>query len=935
MKRFFALLSVLCLGASMLGAQELPNDPAVRKGQLENGLTYYIRHNANPENRAEFYLATNVGAIQETPDQDGLAHFLEHMCFNGTKNFPGKGILNYLESIGASFGGNVNAGTGVEQTTYMLTNIPLVNESVVDTCLLILHDYSHFVTCDPVEIDNERGVILEERRSRRDASWRLYERSLPYYYGDSKYAGCTLIGSQENLETFKPESLVNFYQTWYRPDLQAVIVVGDIDIDEVEAKLKSTFADIPAPVDPKAKDYIRIPDNVEPVIGILTDPECQNTTWEVLWKSEATPEEINSTLQGLMVDLIKSIVTTVMSERFTDICAQPDAPFLMANLGIGNYCETMEAVSGNVYSKDGEGLTALAAFLSEVEKMKRFGFTDAEIERAKTEILSQYEALAKAAGTRKNSQFINPLLENFFDNYPYMDPEAKYQLVGQILPQLNSQVLNAMLGQLITPENMVVLYNAPEKDGLQHPSEEEVMAVIKAVESADIQANETEEIASEFLDPSTLKGGKVKKASTTILGATQWVLKNGVKVVLYPTDLEKDRIAFNIYRKGGSSLISDDDYASFEQNIFQLFSQYSGLSEFSATQMSKMMAGKQFGVATQISNLYNGFSGSTTVKDLESALQVLYLKYTDPRFDSAEYDQAMQTINAALPNLVNQPNYALQKKLYEVVYDNNPRMLLISEDIVAKASLQTLEREYRKLYADAAGCTMVMVGDFDINEVKPLIEKYIGSLPKGKKAPVWIDRNMDVSTKNVVEDFSCDMKTPKATVAQVFRSEIPYSIENGVRYEALSYIMNMVYTETLREDEGGTYGASAAYEIFREPKEYGIFQVVFETNNQQADRLRELCVSGLKKVAEEGPTPEMFDKAVKNLEKSIPESRVVNSYWMNCIRKYIDYGDNFDADYESAVKALTPEKVKAAAAELVGGNFLEIVMRPTSDVEAD
>ena len=325
MKRFFLIAALFVAALPFAGAQQLqqlPNDPAVRTGKLENGLTYYIRHNEKPEKRAEFYLATNVGAIQEEPDQDGLAHFLEHMCFNGTKNFPGKGILNWLESIGASFGGNVNASTGVEETQYMLNNIPLVRETVVDTCLLILHDYSHFVTNDPEEVDKERGVIIEERRSRRNASWRLHEKSLPYYYGDTKYGECTLIGQLESLQNFKPESLVNFYRTWYRPDMQAVIVVGDVDVDKVEQKIKTIFADIPAAENPKAKDVIMIPGNEEPIVAVLTDPEVSNTQIEVLWKSDARPEEMNGTVQGTLIDLITSIVSQIMGERFDEICAR-------------------------------------------------------------------------------------------------------------------------------------------------------------------------------------------------------------------------------------------------------------------------------------------------------------------------------------------------------------------------------------------------------------------------------------------------------------------------------------------------------------------------------------------------------------------------------------------------------------------------------------
>ena len=779
MKRFFliAVLSVLAIQFASAQMQQLPNDPAVRQGKLDNGLTYYIRHNDKPEQRAEFYLATNVGAIQEAPDQDGLAHFLEHMCFNGTKNFPGKGILNWLESIGASFGGNVNAATGVEQTQYMLNNIPLVRETVVDTCLLILHDYSHFVTNDPEEVDKERGVIIEERRARRNASWRMHEQSLPYYYGDTKYGECTLIGQLESLQNFKPESLVNFYQTWYRPDMQAVVVVGDIDVDSVEQKIKDIFADIPAAVDPKPKDVIKIPDNEEPIIGVITDPEASNTAIELLWKSEARPEEINSTAQGMLIDLITDVVSQIMAERFDEIVSKPGAPFFAADLAVGNLCETCEVVMGDVAVKDGEALSGLRAYLTEVEMMKRFGFTDDEVSRAKTEIESRYEARAKRADTRKNDEFVPALINNFFDNYAYMEPATEYQVAQMLLAQITPEVLNMIVAQMITTENMVVVYKAPEKEGLVHPTEAEILAVVKEVENAEIEAPAAEEIASEFIDPATLKGSKVKKTKFTIYGATEWTLKNGVKVVLYPTDYEKDRISFNIYRMGGSSLIETEDLPSFESNLYSMFSDYNGVSGFTGSTVNKMLAGKQCGTSVNISSLNTGISGYSTRKDLETALQLLYLKYTDPRFDKDAFDQAEQTLRAILPNYVSQPNYRLQKELYETVFDNNPRnILLISEELLDKASLETIERVTRELFKDAAGATFIMVGDFTPEEVKPLVEKYIGSLPKGKKAPKWIDRNEDITTKNVVNDFAVDMQTPMSTAVQhgrqVFRGEL-------------------------------------------------------------------------------------------------------------------------------------------------------------------
>ena len=939
MKKILLIAILFFAAMPFSGAQQmqaLPNDPAVRQGKLDNGLTYYIRHNDKPEQRAEFYLATNVGAIQEAPDQDGLAHFLEHMCFNGTKNFPGKGILNWLESIGASFGGNVNAGTGVEETQYMLNNIPLVRESVVDTCLLILHDYSHFVTNDPEEIDKERGVIIEERRARRNASWRLHEQSLPYYYGDTKYGECTLIGQLESLQNFKPESLVNFYETWYHPGNQAVIVVGDIDVDKVEQKIKTIFADIPAPVDPKQKDYIKIPDNEEPIVGILTDPETSNTVVEILWKSDARPEEINSTPQGMLIDLITDIVSQIMTERFDEIVSKPGAPFFAADLAVGNICETCEVVIGDVAVKDGEALSGLRAYLLEIEKMKRFGFTEDEVNRAKTEIASVYETRANRADTRKNADFVPALINNFFDNYSYMDPATEYQVVQMLLAQITPDVLNMIVKEMITAENMVVVYKAPDKEGLTHPTEAELLAVIKDVEGAEIEAPAAEAIATEFLDPASLKGSKVKKSKSTVYGATEWTLKNGVRVVLFPTDYEKDRVSFNLYKKGGTSLIETEDLPSFEDNLYQMYGQYNGVSQFPASTLNKMLAGKQLSVSTSLTTLNTGVRGSTTRKDLETALQLLYLNYTDPRFDQDAFDQAEQTLRAILPNYVTQPNYFLQKELYGTAFDNNPRNILISEEVLDKASLQTIERVMRGLYKDAAGSTMIMVGDFDIDEVKPLIEKYVGSLPKGKKAPNWIDRNEELTSKNVLNDFAVDMQTPMTTVAQIFRMDDSYSYDKALVYSALEYILNMVYVETLREDEGGTYGASVSAMMNREPKQFGMMQVVFQTNPASADKLRALAIDGIKKIAAEGPTAEQFEKTYKNIEKTIPENRISNSYWMGAIKDWYDYGEDTDAEFDPALKALTPEKIKNLAARFLSeGNLIEIVMRPDKTGEAE
>ena len=930
MKRILILAAALISAAALGNAQQmqqLPNDPATRVGKLDNGLTYYIRHNEKPAQRAEFYLATNVGALQELPDQDGLAHFLEHMCFNGTKNFPGKGILNWLESIGASFGGNVNASTGVEQTIYLLNNIPLVRPTVVDTCILIMHDYSHFVTCDPEEIDKERGVILEEKRSRNTAQWRMREAAGPYLYGDTKYATTSIIGTEENLKTFKPESLTNFYHTWYRPDMQALIVVGDIDVDYVEACIQRTFADIPAAENPKQKDVIVIPDNEKPAIGILTDPENRNTGVQIYWRSQATPEELNSTPVGLITDLLEDIVSIAMNERFEEIAAQADAPFLAGGFGIGNLCEPADVTYIEAASKDGEALNALAAAMLEAEKLRRFGLTDAEVDRAQNELLSQFETKAKKAETRTNSEFVMPMIYNFFDNERFMDPQTEYDLVQQLMPMLTAETINQAAQQIITRENMVVIYQAPEKEGLVHPTAEQIQAVIDAVENAEIEQAAGEELPEAFLNAAALKGSKASKVKDGIYGSKTFTLKNGVTVWLLPTDHEKDRIIMNYSKDGGRSLLSDEEVFSFDSNVWSLYLQNSGIAEFPATTVRKMLAGKQVSGTPYINEYTHGVSGTTTVKDLETALQLFYLYITAPRFDETEYAQGRSQIEAVLPNLMSQSNYKLNKALYDYVYDS-PRRFMISDETLAKASLSTLESTYKRLFADAAGARLVVVGDFDVDEIMPLICKYAGSIPAGKKATKAEYRGDGISSANRLYDFNAQMATPMVTVLQVYNTLKAYSVADEAANDALSYILDMLYTETLREDEGGTYGASSSAEVSKKPEERHMMQVVFQTNVESADKLRELAKTGFKNLAENGPTADQFDKALKNLQKNIPESRQRNNYWASALMTNARHGFDYDKEYEAAVNALTPAQIQAAAQELLDGNFIEIVMRP-------
>ena len=929
MKRFIFSIAAIFAAVVAFGQTVLPNDPAVKTGKLENGMTYYIRHNDKPAQRAEFYLATNVGAYQEADDQDGLAHFLEHMCFNGTKNFPGKALLEYLQSIGAEFGRNINAATGFEQTYYMLNNIPVIRESIIDSCLLVMHDYSHFVTCDPAEIDAERGVILEEKRQRSDAQWRMFEKSLPYLYGDTHYARRTLIGGEEQLKTFKYESLTNFYKKWYQPDMQAIIVVGDVDVDAVEAKIKSIFSDIPAPAVPTVKEEPTVPGNAEPIVGIITDPEARNSRIDIYWKSEPIPFEFKNTDVALTNDVIMSYISLIMSERIADIASKPDAPFFDAafmEYQLNNVCNTM---NGIVVFKDGDALNAMNAFMLEVEKMKRFGFTEGEVERAKTNIISSYEQAAEAADTRQNSQLVQPLINHFFDNEPYMEPQMELQLIQMLCSQINADILNQVVAQLCPDQDIVVLYQAPEKEGVSHPTEGQLVEILKNVKNAEIKAN-VEEAVNEPLISAKLKGSKVKKAAEGLYGATEWTLKNGLKVVVLPTQYKQDQIIMKLDLEGGQTLIATEDMPSFEENIWGLYQMNTGVSKFSASTLRKMLAGKQVSVAPYIDAFNHGIQAVTTPKDLETALQLAYLYFADPRFDEAEYETGIQQIKALLPNLMTNPDFLFQNELNKTIYDNNPRQIVLTAETLEKANLATIERVYRELFKDVAGATLTVTGNVDLATFKPLVEKYMGSLAKGKKASKINEANMINRAEGKVENIvRLDLATPKSTVYQVYTAYMPVDTKTEVVLSAASYVLDMIYTKTLREEEGGTYGASSAMNVRRIPNERASIMVAFDTNVEKSPKLRELAIKGLKDLAENGPTQEQLTMALENFKKNLPEQKINNSFWLSALEAHEEYGIDYNAEYEAALDAVTVEDVKKVLQQvLASGNFMEIVLMP-------
>ena len=938
-KKILTLMVALVLSAVVSFAQmiapqaPLTLDSTVVYGKLDNGLTYYIKHNEKPAQRADFYIVTDAGAIQETPAQDGLAHFFEHMCFNGTKNFPGKGIISYMESIGAKFGENVNAATSVEMTSYMLNNIPVIREGIIDSSLLILHDWSAFVTNDPQEIDNERGVILEEKRTRNNAQWRARTAACNALFKGTKYANCSIIGSEENLKTFKPEELVAFYRTWYRPDMQAIIVVGDIDVKSVENKIKNLFGQLPKAENPKAKDVIMVPDNQEPIVSIFTDKENASTSVEVYFKSLPLPKEYKGLGISVMMGLYRGMISMMFGERFRDISSKPDAPFFGAGAGFGKLCSTLDSFYGNVQSKDGESLSALKALFVELERARRFGFTQGEFDRAKTNILRSYERVAANAASRQNGQMVQDYIGHFIEGTPYTTPEFDYQLVKGYFDGgvIQLEMLNQMMAQVMTDHNMVVIFNAPEKEGLVTPTGSELLGAIAAAKAEDIKPLEGDEVSNELMDASALKGCPVVSSEEGKFETTKLVLANGIEIYIKPTEFKKDEISFKTVALGGKSIIDDSLMPSFEGNIAGIIQQYAGLADYPVTKLRKMLTGKAAGASPYIGGLEHGVSGSCSPRDFETMLQLVYLYYTQPRFEESEIAVGMNQLKAMLPNVINQPGFVFQNEMTKTLYGESPRIPMISEQLLEKASVADYAKAYSQLFSDAAKTKVYMVGNVNIEEVKPLLEKYIGSLPvKTENGTMWVNHNVNIKEGKIENIFATPMEAPKSTVVLVYSGDMKYSRENSIIVSALKYVLDMTYTKTIREDEGGTYGVGVSASVSERPSQKFSMSINFDTDPAKADKLISIAEAGLADIVKNGVSEDYITKTRESFIKSFPEKQISNGYWMNVIYCYYGLDRDINSGYvETVEKCVTSKNIQKMLKKMLKqGNMAKIIMNP-------
>ncbi|UPS44691.1 insulinase family protein [Prevotella sp. E15-22] len=932
-KLFFASLLLVTASATTM-AQEMPSiptDPDVKVGKLDNGLTYYIRHNAWPEQRAEFYIAQRVGAIQENDDQRGLAHFLEHMCFNGTDNFKGNDIVKWCETVGVKFGRDLNAYTSIDQTVYNISNVPTTREGIIDSCLLILHDWADGLLLEPEEIDKERGVIHEEWRMRTSAQMRMLERDLPRLYPNSKYGHRMPIGLMEVIDNFKPEVLRAYYEKWYRPDNQAIIVVGDVDVDKVEQKIKNLFAPIKMPANPAPVVAEAVPDNQEAIIVVDKDKEMQYSIVQLMFKSDPIPDEMKSNMQYLVIDYLKDACMGMLNDRLTELAQKADCPYLQGGVEYDQYLlsKTKDAFNISVLPKEGQTEAALKAAFIEARRAAQFGFTATEYQRYKQNFLSQLDKQYSNKDKRFNSQFVNEYVKNYLAKEPIPSLDDYYQVMKQVVPMLPLETINELMKNFFEDKdsNMVVLNMNQEKDGAVYPTEASLKKAIDEARATQLEAY-VDNVKNEPLITKLPKAGKiVKEVAGKKFDYKELTLSNGAKVILKHTDLKKDQVILASEGFGGSSRYGEKDFANIK--LFDDVIEASGLGNFSHTELEKALAGKIASASMALGTDRANITGSSTPTDVETMLQLVYLYFTNINKDQESYDNMMKTTELMLKNKLLQPEAVFSDSLTLTIQNHSKRFAPLAMDDLKNVDYDRILQMAKEQTSNAAAFTFTIIGNYDEATIRPLIEQYLASLPAQKK--VVKGKDVDEYFKGeVINNFKRKMETPKAIAVMVWlNDQMKYSLENVVRADMVGQILSMIYTEKIREEASAAYSVMAQAGMSRDDyRSIGQVLVYCPMKPEKGDVATKIMLDEVNNMVK-SVDAEKLNKVKEYMLKNIDDQAKTNNYWIRAIGRLRDYGVDVYTDYKKTVEAQTPQTIAAFMQEfLKPGNRAEIVMLP-------
>ena len=933
--RSLLILVTLLLVSVKLPAQvdltkPAPVDPGIRTGKLSNGLTYFIRNNKEPEKRASFYIIQNVGAILENDDQNGLAHFLEHMAFNGTEHFPDKGIISSLEKHGVAFGTNINAFTGFDETVYNLSDVPVDAPGLVDSCLLILHDWSHYLTLSDKEIDLERGVISEEWRTSKNASRRMIFEVIPVILKGSKYAERDIIGNIDIIKNFSYNTLRDYYHKWYRPDLQAIAIVGDINVDAVENKIKTLFSTIPAPVNPAARNFEEVPYHKETNFVLAQDKEAPQTSVSIVVIHKAVPAE-NKNLKYIRDSHIISLMNSMINTRINELLQKENPPFVSGYVTFdGYYARGYDAFSITATARKNEEAKALEAIYAEAERARKFGFTKGELDRAKAKMISDIENRYKQKDKINNDTYEGDIQGYFLTGEPLTSIDFDYEFIKQVIDGITPEETSAKFKEVMLDENRTIVIQGLEGADIKHLTEPEALDILTSVKNSQLTPYEDKALGASLIKED-LKGSKIiKTVPLPQFDAIEWTLENNSKVIYRRANYEKDNIILSAFSFGGISKL--DNNLVLPANLISVIVPMYGAGDYDNVTLQKMLAGKKATVTPGLSETAESINGSSTPKDFETMMQLLYLRFARPRFDQVAHQAIIGRFAGMLGNMEKDPNKIKSDSISMITTGYNPRTPLLNKESINKITLDDIKKIYTDRFNAADEFTFFIVGNIGKDTVMPMVEKYIGSLPVAGRKETWIDRKVEQPKGKIIREISLPLTIPKSTIFISFAEGMKYNPYNYLGLEVIQGILDIVFTEKVREDKGGTYGVSISLSEQKRPTELAEGMITFDCDPSRANELKAIIYNQLDTIMIKGPSQVNLDKAVSNLLKTREENKMHNSYWSSILTRYYSYdiNSNDPANYENILKSYKIKDIKKIAGEMFKkADVVDLIFKPT------
>lgn len=937
MKHFLTIVALFFACNIYAQQGKIDNDNTIRKGILPNGMTYYIRHNAQTKGVADFYIAQKVGSILEEKRQRGLAHFLEHMAFNGTKHFPGNtlqpGIVAWCESVGIKFGANLNAYTSVDQTVYNISAAPVTREGVIDSCLLILNDWSHELLLTDKEIDKERGVIEEEWRTRRSgmAMQRLSEQAMPVIYAGTKYSDCMPIGNIDIVRTFPYNDLRDYYSKWYRPDLQAIIVVGDINEDKIEEKIKKLFAKIPLPQNPAHRIYYPIGNNEKMILYTATDKEQPTVNFTLYMKRDVTPKQERNTIQNYADDYKTNILRMAINDRLEELSRTKNAPFISASVRSGNFflASTKDAFELSGVLKEGKAIEAIQLLVGEVERARANGITIDELKRGKAEMLSYAENDYNDRSNRRNGEFVEQCVQNFLEETPIIEPEKELEMVRKLDKTVTIDDVNALAKTIITNQNQVVTMFGPDKNTFKMPTNSSIENAILKAQKQHYTPYKTQNTLTERLITKLPKPGSIISERTYKYGYTEFTLSNGLKVYVRSTNFEPDEVNLKLFSLGGKNIYPDSEMPNL--TYLMAGATIGGVAQYNDLTLEKMLAGKTATVTPFIDNDTRGMAGTSNVKDTKTLLELVYLYFTQPRKDPQAFKNLMEQQQEFLTNAHVNPMLAYNDTLHKVAYATN-RMESMNKEQLKRVNYNRIMHIYKELFANAANFKLILTGNININKLRPLLCQYIATLPSnntketiGTYEPKLVD-----GKKTYI--FHKKQTTPTAITTIVIKGKMEYNNRNELLMDAIGQLLRIVYTEKVREDKGGTYSVQVSGDLQHHPNDEALLRIAFQTDPQKYNDLIPIVYKELEKMATEGPSQQDLDKVKAYELKVYNQVLRMNNYWEYVLYTDLYNGIDVDTDFRYIVENMTCDDIRTTLRNLLNqNNCIEVTMtQPTT-----